>query len=39
MEISMLFQKLPQQFTENHSKEILSDKCQDKNDSQQELEN
>lgn len=35
----MLFQKLPQQFTENHSKEILSYKCQDKNDSQQELEN
>lgn len=36
--MSMLFLKLPQQF-ENHSKEILSDKCQDRNGSHQELEN
>lgn len=38
MEISILFQKLPQQFIENLSKEILSDKCQERNGSKQELE-
>ena len=35
----MLFQNFPQQFIENHSKKILGDKCQDRNDSHQELEN
>lgn len=39
MEISMLFQKLSEQFIGSHSKQILSVKCQDRDDSQQELEN
>lgn len=35
----MLFQELSEQFTGSHSKENLSVKCQDRDDSQQELEN
>lgn len=34
----MLFQKHSEQFIGSHSKEILSVKCQDRNDSRQELE-